>query len=153
MLITKFRSNVPILGFLLALSAFVAAAKSPVPPVNASRGVAIKGYDPVAYFQESKPVKGTKQFIHEWMGAQWQFATAANRDLFAASPEKYAPQYGGYCAWAVSNNYTAETDPDAWTIRDGRLFLNYSKKVQEMWLKEVDERIAAGDRNWPGLHK
>ena len=153
MLITKFRSNVPILGFLLALSVSAAAAKGPVPPVNASRGVAIKGYDPVASFEESKPVKGSKQFTYEWMGAQWQFATAANRDLFAASPEKYAPQFGGYCAWAVSNNYTAETDPDAWTIRDGRLFLNYSKKVREMWLKEVDERIAAGDRNWPGLHK
>jgi hypothetical protein len=63
------------------------------------------------------------------------------------------PQYGGYCAWAVSNNYTAEVDPEAWAIRDGRLFLNYSKKVQAMWLKEIDQRIVAGDRNWPGLHK
>lgn len=153
MLSTNFRPNAAIIGILLALSAFAAAAKEPVAPVNATRGVAIKGYDPVAYFEESKPVKGSKEFTHEWMGAKWQFASAPNRDLFAASPEKYAPQYGGYCAWAVSNNYTAETDPDAWTIRDGRLFLNYSKKVQAMWLKEIEQRIAAGDRNWPGLHK
>jgi hypothetical protein len=140
-------------GILLALSAFAAVAKEPVPPVNASRGIAIKSYDPVAYFEQSKPVKGAKQFTHEWMGANWQFASAANRDLFAGSPAKFVPQYGGYCAWAVSNNYTAEVDPEAWTIRDGRLFLNYSKKVQAMWLKEIDQRIVAGDRNWPGLHK
>ena len=153
MLSLALRPTTAVVGILLALSAFAAAAKDPVPPVNASRGVAIEGYDPVAYFEESKPVKGGKQLTHEWMGARWQFASEANRNRFASSPEKYAPQYGGYCAWAVSNNYTAEIDPEAWTIRDGRLFLNYSKKVQAMWLKEIDARIAAGDRNWPGLHR
>ena len=88
------------------------------------------------------------------MGSKWYFASAANRDAFAADPAKYAPQYGGYCAWAVSQGYTAKIDPEAWKIVDGKLYLNYSKSIQEKWVAGgVDRLIAAGDGNWPGIRK
>jgi hypothetical protein len=129
-------------------------AKSPVEPVNqTSTGIAIKGYDPVSYFVDSRSEKGSAQFTFRWMNAQWQFVSAANRDRFAAEPENYAPQFGGYCAWAVSKGYTADIDPNAWTIAGGKLYLNYNKSVQNMWLKERDTRIQAAEMNWPGLHK
>lgn len=155
MIIRTVLSRRVIVSGLLALSmaAGTGFGKSPVDPVNHSSGVAIQGYDPVAYFQQSRPVKGSPQFSHMWMGATWLFASAANRDLFQANPQQYAPQFGGYCAWAVSNGYTAKIDPEAWKIVDGKLYLNYSKDVQRMWEKEIDKRIEAGTRNWPGLHK
>lgn len=121
--------------------------------VNASTfgGVAIEGTDPVAYFTEGRPVKGSGDFTHDWNGATWRFANADNRDLFAADPEKYAPQYGGYCAWAVSQGYTAGIDPNAWRIEDGRLYLNYSPGVQERWMADIQGHITAADNNWPGI--
>ena len=120
--------------------------------VFSSWGKAIRGYDPIAYFTQSKPVEGKSEFTHQWMGAKWQFATAANRDSFAANPAKYAPQYGGYCAWAVSQGYTASIDPEAWKIVDGKLYLNYSKSVQQQWLAGgVPKLIKQADTNWPGL--
>jgi YHS domain-containing protein len=121
-------------------------------PINTTwGGVAIKGYDPVAYFDESKPVKGSADFIHEWMGAKWRFASAAHRDAFAAAPETYAPQFGGYCAWAVSQGYTAGIDPEAWKIIGGKLYLNYDLKVQKMWEADTAKHIAAGEKNWPEI--
>ncbi len=114
-------------------------------------GKAINGYDPVAYFTEGRPVEGESQFSLEWNGTTWRFATAENRDLFASAPEQYAPQYGGYCAWAVSQGYTASTDPEAWKIVDGKLYLNYSTSVQARWSKNIPQNIAAGDSNWPGI--
>ena len=137
----------------MTLLAGLAFAAAPVASVNQKSGVAVKGHDPVAYFTESRPVKGNPQFTYEWMGARWQFASAANRDTFAADPAKYAPQFGGYCAWAVSNNYTADIDPEAWKIVGGKLYLNYNKSVQRKWEQELDKRIADGERNWPGLHR
>jgi YHS domain-containing protein len=115
------------------------------------RGIAIDGTDPVAYFTESRAVEGSKEFEHEWMGATWRFSSAANRDRFRADPERYAPQYGGYCAWAVGHGYTAPTDPAAWSIVDGKLYLNYDLDVQQQWAPEKEKWIEAGDRNWPGL--
>jgi YHS domain-containing protein len=114
-------------------------------------GVAIEGTDPVAYFTESKPVEGSSDFEHEWMGATWRFVSAENRDRFAADPEKYAPQYGGYCAWAVAHGYTAKIDPEAWKIVDGKLYLNYSKDVQAQWAQDIPGNIAKGDANWPKI--
>jgi YHS domain-containing protein len=116
-------------------------------------GIAIKGYDPVAYFTESKPVKGERQFQHKWMGAKWQFSSAANRDLFAADPKKYVPQYGGYCAYGVSEGHKAPIDPKAWTIIDERLYLNYDSGVQETWRKDTPGNISKADRNWPKIAK
>jgi YHS domain-containing protein len=128
-------------------------ARSLVDPVNNSAAVAIKGYDPVAYFKQGAPTKGSAQLARQWMGATWLFSSAENRDLFAANPEQYAPQYGGYCAYAVSEGHTATIDPEAWKIVDGKLYLNYSKGVQKKWLEDTAGRIQRGDKNWPALHK
>jgi YHS domain-containing protein len=121
--------------------------------VNASSftGTAIEGYDPVAYFTEGRPVEGKSEFSHDWMDATWYFASAENRDLFAADPDKYAPQYGGYCAWAVAQGYTAKIDPAAWKIVDVRLYLNYSKDVQAQWAQDIPGNITKGDANWPKI--
>lgn len=121
-------------------------------PVNTTLfGIAIKGYDPVAYFTESKPVKGSTDFESEWQGATWRFASAAHRDAFQTSPERYTPQYGGYCAWAVSQGYTAGIDPAAWRIVDGKLYLNYSLDVQKKWEQDIAGYIAAADTHWPKI--
>ena len=135
-----------------AMAAIPPAAAAAEDPVFTSRGnLAIRGYDPVAYFTEGIAVKGGKDHTLGWLGATWRFASAGNRDLFAADPEKYAPQYGGYCAWAVSRDYTAPTDPDAFTVVNGKLYLNYNRKIMEQWLKERDENIESADRNWPAV--
>jgi YHS domain-containing protein len=114
-------------------------------------GVAIKGYDPVAYFTEGKPVKGEKEFQVDWEGATWRFASAANLEMFNGDPEKYAPRYGGYCAYGVANNYLVSIDPAAWTVYEGGLYLNYSLKVREQWLEDIPGHIKMADANWPGL--
>ena len=112
-----------------------------------------QGYDAVAYYQQSAPVKGSSQFRYQWRGATWLFANAENRELFQADPERYAPQYGGYRAYAVSKGHTASIDPEAWKIVDGRLYLNYSKGVQKKWAEDVPGNIVNADRNWPDLHR
>ncbi len=104
-------------------------------------GQAIRGYDAVAYFQEGKPVEGKSAFQTDWMGASWRFISQANLDLFKAAPDSYAPQYGGYCAFAVSRGYTASTDPEAWTIHDRKLYLNYSKGVRDQWSQDIPTNI------------
>jgi YHS domain-containing protein len=116
-------------------------------------GTALKGYDAVAYFKEGKPVKGKDEFRHDWMGAKWYFASADNRDAFAQNPEKYAPQFGGYCAWAVSQGYTAAIDPTAWKIVEGKLYLNYNKEVQQKWESDIPGHIKKAQENWPRLSK
>lgn len=139
------------LSLLLAgvvLSAGVSAAKD---PVFATDHGAIRGYDPIAYFTEGKPVRGRAEYSTEHMGATWRFASAENRDRFAAEPEKYAPQYGGYCAYAVGNGYTASIDPDAWSIVDGKLYLNYSTGVQKRWEAKRGHYLREASRNWPGV--
>lgn len=144
---TLSRRRLIALGLALTAAAPAAAAE---PAVFADwRGRAIRGYDPVAYFTEGRPVEGSKDFTHEWMGATWYFASAANRDAFAAEPERYAPQYGGYCAFAVANGSTASIDPEAWRIVDGKLYLNYSKSVFAKWLKDIPGYISKADANWP----
>lgn len=136
-----------VAAILLVVGSFAATVDAGTLVFSTKDG-AIRGYDPVAYFVEGKPVKGSPQYTHNWMGAQWRFASAANRDAFSADPGKYAPQYGGYCAWAVSQGYTAEVDPDAWAVEGGKLYLNYSKGVQATWAKDVPGNILKGDRNW-----
>lgn len=143
----------PVVACWVPLALLIAAAAAALSPVNRSLlgGVALDGYDAVAYFTDGRPVEGSKEFTFDWQGASWRFATAAHRDLFAAAPEKYAPQYGGYCAWAVAHGYTADIDPEAWSIVDGRLYLNYSLEVRGKWEQDVPGYIAQGDENWPGL--
>ena len=138
----------------LALAATLSAQGSPAPRVNKDRSeVAVRGYDVVAYFTDARPVEGRPEFEHQWQGARWRFDSAAHREVFAKSPERYAPQYGGFCAWAVSRNYTAPIDPQAWAIVDGRLFLNYSLGVQDTWSKDRAGNIAKADGNWPALSR
>lgn len=137
----------------LALAAPLAAgpALADEPVYQSLFGTAIDGTDPVAYFTEGRPVEGSSEYSHEWNGATWRFASAENKALFVANPEKYAPQYGGYCAWAVSQGYTASTEPENWSIVDGKLYLNYSADVQKKWSKDKAGFIAKANRNWPGV--
>lgn len=141
---------VPVGLFTLALLAIgpVQAAQDPVYTGTLS-DLAVSGYDPVAYFTEAQPVEGTGEHTVEWNGATWRFATPANRDQFQADPERYAPQFGGYCAWAVSQGYTASADPQAWRIVDGKLYLNYDLDVKKTWEQDVPGNIAKGEGNWP----
>lgn len=118
---------------------------------NLEEGIAVRGTDVVAYFTEGRPRAGQAEFAHEWEGARWLFASAANRDAFAANPARYAPAYGGFCAWAVSQGYTAPIDPAAWRIVEGRLYLNYDRNVQRRWERDIRGHIARAEANWPRL--
>ena len=112
---------------------------------------AVSGYDPVAYFVVGKPVKGDAKFQAEYGGAVWHFSSAANREAFLAKPERYAPQYGGYCAWAVATGKTASGDPRYWKIVDGKLYLNYSADIQKTWEADIGGHILRADGNWPAV--
>ena len=115
---------------------------------------ALSGYDSVAYFTESKPVQGDKRFMYEYQHAQWFFVSQQNLDVFKGNPNKYAPQYGGYCAWADgANKAFAAGDPKQWSIIDGKLYLNYSTEVKDKWLVDPQGFIAMGDKNWPEMIK
>ena len=116
-------------------------------------GVAIKGYDAVAYFVQNIAVKGSDEFTVEWSGSKWMFDSQANLDSFKLAPEKYAPQYGGYCAYGASENHKAPTDPDAWTIVNHKLYFNYNSKVKEFWIKDTTARIRTADSLWLELNK
>jgi len=111
--------------------------------------VAVEGYDPVAYFTEGKPVKGSETFTTIYKGAEYRFSSAGNLTRFKASPTSYAPQFGGYCAWAVSQNYTAKGDAQYWRIVNGKLYLNYNADVQKKWEKNISGFVAQANTNWP----
>lgn len=140
-----------------ALSA--GAARAEEPPVFSARRsrlslsdtFAIRGTDPVAYFTEGRPVEGSEEFTSTYNGAVWAFSSAENKALFDADPTAYAPQYGGYCAWAVAQGYTASTVPEAWHIEDGKLYLNFSLGVQRRWSEDIPGNISKGDANWPNV--
>ena len=140
---------------LIAALVLITPLASALSPINKSKlsSLAIKGYDPVSYFTQGKAIKGEKQFQYEYQGAKWRFSNKENLDHFIANPEAYAPQFGGYCAWAVSQGYTANTDPEAWKIVHGKLYLNYNKSVQQKWEKEAEVLIVKGNKNWPILLK
>ena len=115
--------------------------------------VAIMGYDPVAYFTEGRAVKGSPEFSHDWLGENWYFASAEHRDAFAADPIRYAPQYGGYCSYAVAHGYTADADPRAWKIVGGKLYLNYNEDVRRLWEQDIPGFIQKSETNWPRFLK
>ena len=114
-----------------------------------SSGLALKGYDPVAYFTDQKPVRGKGELTARHEGATYRFASAANRDAFTADPGKYAPQYGGYCAFGVASGYKAPIEPDAWTVVDGKLYLNYNQSVRRQWSSDIPGFIRKAEANWP----
>ncbi|MEM6252802.1 MAG: YHS domain-containing (seleno)protein [Cyanobacteria bacterium P01_D01_bin.156] len=113
--------------------------------------LAIRGYDPVAYFTVGAPVEGSSDYEYEWNGATWRFSSAAHKQLFANNPDAYAPQYGGYCAKALSEGNMASTVPEAWDIVEGKLYLNYSLDVQRQWQGDVPGNIAKADAKWPSI--
>ena len=130
------------------------AAASPITTLAPSFAVetaplAIKGYDPVSYFTTGKPTPGLAQFSTNYKGATYRFVTAENRDRFIAVPEKFVPQYGGYCAYAISLNKIADIDPDQWAIVDNKLYLNNGFLAQTLWSLDKSGNIVKGDRNWP----
>ena len=147
----------------LGLSAyfFSGAASAAELPINTLKtglfggktDTAINGYDTVAYFTVGKPVRGEDSLATEWMGAKWKFASQANLDLFKSNPDKYAPQYGGYCAYGVTQGYLVKVEPDQFTVRDGKLYLNYDASVQTKWLKDPAGYIKDADTKFPALLK
>ncbi len=116
-----------------------------------TNGVATNGTDPVAYFKMSKPVRGSADHAFNWNGVTWHFASGENRQIFERDPDKYASQYGGHCAYAMSKEYIAPTVPEAWTIYEDRMYLNFPLRARELWLQDVPGNIALGDANWPKL--
>ena len=120
-------------------------------PAQGRGDVAIRGYDTVAYFTQAKAVPGNNAFVTEWMGAKWKFTSQQHLDLFKASPAQYAPQYGGYCAYGVSQGYLVKVDPEAWSVIDGKLYLNYDAKVQATWKKDAARYIKLADGKFPAL--
>lgn len=134
------------ISFVLLLAGFsgIAAGTSEVGVVD----VAIKGYDTVAYFKDGKALKGSESFTFPWHGMTWYFLSKENRDLFAGSPEQYAPQYDGWCAWAMTEARKAITDPEVWKIVNGKLYLNCSKEAYEKWSRDIPGNIKKADSNW-----
>jgi YHS domain-containing protein len=118
-------------------------------PIYTVDGVAITGYDPVAYFTEHKPVEGKKEHSYTWKNSEWHFSSAENLALFKADPEKYAPQFGGYCAFGMSRGYAAKTDPTAWKVLNEKLYLNYNAKVRAKWLGDLPAIIDRAEKHWP----
>lgn len=136
------------IGILIAaLVSLTACTTLPTPTFTTDDG-AIRGYDPVAYHTEGQPVKGDRSLTTTFNDANWYFSTAENLELFRDNPQRYAPQYGGFCAYAMSKGNVASTDPDAWTIVDGKLYLNYSLGVRRTWLKDVAGNIEKADMHW-----
>ena len=131
-----------------ALATPALAGKSPV-YTGLVAGTAVGGYDPVAYFTKGKPVRGSSAHTLRHQGVKWKFSSAENLAAFKANPGKYAPAFGGYCAWAVSQGYTAKGDPRAWKIVGGKLYLNYNRSIQKRWEKKQSAHIRAGNANWP----
>ena len=118
-----------------------------------AENIAVRGFDTVAYFTEQTAVPGNSQYAFIWNGAKWYFSSADNMEKFKAAPETYAPQFGGFCSFAVSKGYTADADPQAWKVVDGKLYLNYNQKVKEMWEAEQEKRIKDGEKNWEEFKK
>jgi hypothetical protein len=116
-------------------------------------GLAIDGYDPVAYFTDIKPVKGVPEFRADYQDATFQFVSAAHRDTFAANPNKFTPQYGGYCAYGMAKGYKASIDPAAFTVVGDKLYLNYSETIRSRWLSDIPSYVRKADANWPEVKK
>ena len=137
-----------IILYLTVILLFTGKLYAQKSQINIQNGKAISGYDPVAYFTESKPTPGKSDYTTTYAGADWYFSSAKNLELFKKNPEKYLPQYGGYCAFGVAGGYKAKISPEAWTISNGKLYLNYNLKVQSDWLKEKEDMIQKADKNW-----
>lgn len=136
---------------VVPLSPHAAYARKSAIYTGLVRGTAVGGYDAVAYFKAGRAVKGSRKYSTKYKGVNWLFSSADNLAAFKASPSRYVPAYGGYCAWAVSQGYTAKGDPRHWNIVGGRLYLNYSSGVKRKWSKDIPGNIKKGNANWPGV--
>ena len=151
--------NFRVLMTAVALSTASHFAITPVasaePAIYTGRfsNVAVEGHDPVAYFKEGKPVKGSKEFTTEYMGADFRFASAENLETFLSDPAAYAPQYGGYCAWAMADGQYAKGDADYWRIVDGKLYLNFNRSIQQKWEADIPGFIEKADAQWAEKHQ
>jgi YHS domain-containing protein len=137
-----------IAGMGLLMSVHTFAQKAAVFNTN---GTAIHGYDAVAFFKAGKAEKGNTQFSYKWQDVNWQFASKENLEAFKVAPEKYAPQYGGYCAFGTADGYKAPTEIDTWTIAGDKLYFNYNKNVKVLWAKDQKNFIEKADKNWPEI--
>lgn len=135
-----------LLNILLVVTSLTASAQQS--EIFAPEGIAINGYDPVAIFKESKTVKGIDSLSYTWMNASWRFASRENLEAFINDPEKYAPQYGGYCAYGVSEGHKSPTEIDTWTILDDKLYFNYNRNVKKLWDQDREGHIRRADENW-----
>lgn len=143
-----------ILSFLMATAAISVLADSTNKMVATDPdNVAIKGYDTVAYFTEGQATKGEHEIVASWNDAQWHFASTTHRDLFAENPERYAPQFGGFCASGLSQGKKVTADPEAWTIVDGKLYMKFNKDSRDRWRKDTDENIKKAEQNWAEYHR
>jgi len=149
----KLRSIFVAVALVTAPTALIAPAFADVAPVYTQKNsdLALSGYDPVAYFTLGEPTEGSEAFSTEYQGAKFLFASQENLDLFLANSDQYAPQYGGYCAWAAAKGKTAAGKPEHWAIVDGRLYLNYSRRIQRKWDADQAGFIAAADEKWPDI--
>jgi len=140
-------------AFFIAVASFAAPASADTPPVHTGllSRVAVSGYDPVAYFTQSQPVRGSAQHRITHQGYEYRFANAENLAAFRANPARYTPQFGGYCAWAVAQGYTAPGNPNNWRIVDGKLYLNYNDEIQQRWERDIPGFIRNGNANWPSV--
>jgi len=143
----RFQARALALAGLLAASSLAMADDE----VFATEAGASRGYDPVAYHTEGKATPGAEAIVHRWNGATWHFASEENRDLFVANPQRYAPGYGGYCAYGTSNGYKVSTEPEAFAVVDGVLYLNYNVPVQNTWNKDRPGYIRKADGEWQSL--
>lgn len=142
--------------FLLVMGLFLTQQAMSADKIYTSfwNNEAAGGYDVVSYFTEGKPKEGKDNHSYKWQGADWLFSSAENLALFKKDPKKYAPQYGGHCAWAVATKgELVKGDPEQWRVVDGKLYLNYDASVQAMWVKSIPLFIEQGDAKWPGLNK
>jgi hypothetical protein len=138
-------------GLVAAALLLGGLARADNPPVAIDdAGRALQGYDTVAYFADGQPQPGSPAFSHQWMDATWLFTSAEHRDAFAADPERYAPQFGGYCAYAVAMDHVQKADPTVWSIVDGKLYLNLGPGAQARWQEDVPGNIIRASSNWPG---
>lgn len=148
--------NFLLIGLFIGIGVALAAcstSESGLGVNTGSDGLALRGFDAVAYFAVDNAVKGDPKFEYVWNGAKWLFSSEDNMRKFQANPETYAPQFGGYCSFAVSEGYTAEADPEAWKVVDGKLYLNYNKQVREKWEGSQSDRIEKGKANWQSFKK
>ena len=151
---TAFAVLIVVLGLFVAIAGSAAAGTDPpVPAVNVDQGIGLKGYDPVAYFINGAPTKGSEQYSFAWKGVTYRFVSAGNLEKFKSDPEKYLPQYGGYCAYAMSLDRIADIDPSRWAIVDGKLYLNNGFVAEKLWSLNKSGNIVSADHNWPQYPK